>query len=158
VQQVRIAAADSEFNYESAGPAQYPARYARDLQAQDILRVDDLTATAESVEVSLTLQDPPPLSAGDTIDVFASVAGGRQARIGHAVPVVALTGSSVDVTVPAADEAAWVAVGSSSTSLHAVRTAPGLRTAPAPLTVDDAIGLLCGAACGESPTHATPSP
>jgi hypothetical protein len=158
VQQERLAASDLGFNYEVRGPTGYQARYVRDLQAQDILRVDDLTAAAESVEVSLTLQDPPPLSAGDTIDVFASLAGGRQARIGRALPVLAVTGSSVDVVVPASDEGAWVAVGSSSTSLHAVRTTAGLRTAPPPLTVDDAIGQLCGAACDATPAHASPGP
>jgi hypothetical protein len=101
------------------------------------------------------VQNAPPLSAGDSVDIFAGLPGGQLARIGRGVTVVSVSGTSIDVLVPAPDEAAWVAIGSSTTALHAVRTVPGTDSHPAPLSASDAIGILCGSSCG---VLATPSP
>jgi len=44
----------------------------------------------------------------------------------------------------------WVALSSSNVALHVARAVPGARTADTPLSADDAIRILCGAACSGS--------
>ena len=51
--------------------------------------------------------------------MFASVGQG-QLLIGHAVPVVGVSGGQLTVLVSSQDELAWVEVAASNTSLHAV--------------------------------------
>lgn len=159
-----VRAAEGDFQYEHRSPAQYAARYTQALHPNDILRDDDLVDMHAQVEVALTLQAPPPLSPGDHIDVFAAVGGGRQARIGQAVTVLTASGGALTVLVPVDQEEAWISVASSSIALHAVRSAQQDATALPPLTPDDAVTRLCGAACisgggvgAESPAP-TPSP
>lgn len=159
VEQVRIPVAGATLNFESLGPDQVTARYSRDLRAQDVLRVDDLATGAADVEVALTLQNAPQLSAGDRVDIFAALPSGQQARIGRAVTVMSVAGGFVDVLVPASDEAAWVAVGASSTVLHGVRTSSLGDPQAAPLDAGDAISILCGSSCGPlTATAPSPSP
>lgn len=157
VQQTRVPVPNGSFNYQQQGPDQVAARYVRNLRAQDILRSDDLTADAATAEVALSVQNAPPLSVGDSIDIFVALQSGQQARIGRNITVASVSGTSIDVLIPADDEAAWVTVGSSNTALHAVRTVPGVNSHPAPLSIDDAIGILCGVSCDTVP-RPTPSP
>jgi hypothetical protein len=77
---ITVRAQEGDFQYEHRSPAQFAARYTQNLHPNDILRDDDLVDAAAQVEIALTLQAPPPLSAGDRIDVFATVGGGRQAQ------------------------------------------------------------------------------
>jgi hypothetical protein len=147
---VAVHAQEGDFSYEHRSPAQYAARYAQGLRADDIVRDDDLVDVGAQVEIALTLQAPPPLSAGDHIDVFATVGGGRQARIGQAVTVLTASGGALTVLVPLDQEEAWVSVASSSIALHAVRSAHQDPTALQPLSPDDAVNRLCGSACAAS--------
>jgi hypothetical protein len=142
-----LRAQEGDFNYEHRSPAQFPARYTVSLRGSDILRSDDLVDAASQVEVALTLQAPPPLSPGDRIDVFATVGGNRQARIGQAVTVLAASGGALTVLVPVAQEEAWISVAASSLPLHAVRAVQSNSTTAQPLSPDDAVNRLCGSAC-----------
>lgn len=144
---VPIRAQEGDFNYEHRGPEQYAARYTQNLRAADILRDDDLVDSARAVEIALTVQAPPPLSAGDRIDVFAGTAGGRQARIGQQLTVLTASGGALTILVPSADEAAWVAVASSSIPLHAVHAGHGSPSVLQPLSGADAVTQLCGSSC-----------
>lgn len=154
---VTMRAQEGDFLYEHRSPAQFQARYGEDLHANDILRDDDLVDASTQVEVALTLQAPPPLSPGDRIDVFASVGGGRQARIGQAVTVLTASGGALTVLVPVDAEEAWIAVASSSIPLHAARAAQQDPGSMAPLSPDDAVGRLCGDACaGMAVTGSSP--
>ena len=147
VSAVSVRAQEGDFNYEHRSPGQYSARYTEDLKGNDILRDDDLVDAAAQVEVALTLQAPPPLSAGDRIDVFATVGGGRQARIGQAVTVLTASGGALTVLVPVQLEEAWISVASSSIPLHAARSAQLDPSSPQPLSPDDAVSRLCGSSC-----------
>ncbi|MFI5312814.1 MAG: hypothetical protein ACHQ06_01465 [Candidatus Dormibacteria bacterium] len=152
---VSMRAQEGDFQYEHRSPAQYAARYTQNLHPNDILRDDDLIDAGAQVEIALTLQAPPPLSAGDRIDVFASVGGGRQARIGQGVTVLTASGGALTVLVPIDLEAAWISVASSSIALHAVRSAQQDPSSLQPLAPGDAVSRLCGSACagaGGSPT------
>ena len=94
------------------------------------------------------MEDAPPLAAGNTIDVFAALTGDQQVLIGHDLIVNTVSGGSLTLLVPVADEASWIAVGSSNVALHVAFTTPGAQLAPSPLSADAAIHLLCGTACG----------
>lgn len=151
VQRVAVHPQGADFNYDAQGPGVRPSRYARDLTAGDIVRQDDLVAVASQAEVAVTVQDPPPLSAGDRVDVFATYANQQQALIGRGVLVETVASGALTILVPVADEQAWVAVGSSNVALHVARTAPGAQLDGPPLSAGQAIRLLCGTACSAGP-------
>jgi hypothetical protein len=158
VQLIQLRAATDDFNYEVRGPSSFQARFARSLSVNDILRGDDLVAVTAQSEVALTVEDPPPLSGGDDVDIYAALANDQQVMVGHDVIVETVSGGSITVLVPAADEAAWVAVGSSNVALHIALTVVGAQLAPSPLTADAAIHHLCGAACATSPNGLAATP
>jgi hypothetical protein len=152
-----VRAQEGDFNYEHRGPGQYVARYTQDLRSSDILRDDDLVDAGAQVEIAVTLQAPPPLSSGDRIDLFATVGGGRQARIGQGIVVLTASGGALTILVPIDQEEAWISVASSSIALHAARSAQMDPTSLQPLSPDDAVSHLCGASCAAAvPPAATP--
>jgi hypothetical protein len=158
VSTMTVHAQEGDFQYEHRAPAQFAARYTQNLRADDILRDDDLVDSSAQVEIALTLQAPPPLAAGDHIDVFAAVGGGRQARIGQAVTVLTASGGALTVLVPVEQEEAWISVASSSIALHAVRAAQQDATSLQPLTPDDAVTRLCGSSCTSGSLGGVASP
>ena len=158
VQRMEVHPQGADFNYSSAAPDAQPSRYVRDLSTGDILRQDDLTPVASQAEVAVTVQNPPPLSAGDRVDVFATYAGQQQALIGRSILVETVAAGVLTVLVPVADEQAWVAVGSSNVALHVARTAPGANVDGPPISAGEAIRILCGNACSASAPGATSPP
>lgn len=158
VQLVQVRAGSGDFNFEVLGPADFPARFARSLSVNDILRSDDLIANTAQSEVALTVENPPPLVPGEDIDVFAALPGDQQVLIGHDLVVNTVSGGALTVLVPVGDEASWIAVGSSNVSLHAALTVAGAQIAPPPLTAGTAIHILCGTACADLPDSVAPAP
>ncbi len=158
VQRAEIRAGAGDFNYETLSPAAFPARFARTLHTNDILRGDDLVSDSAQSEVALTVVDPPPLFSGADVDIFAGLPDGQQVRIGHDLVIQSVSGGSVTVLIPVADEASWIAVGSSSVALHVALTVAGVQLAPSPQSADAAIRVLCGAACADLTDNATPTP
>jgi hypothetical protein len=159
VQQVQVRAQAGDFNYQTQGPTEVAARYVRALSAHDILRSDDLLAQSAQAEIALTVQNAPPLSPGDHIDIYATLGSNQQALIGHDVTVETVSGGSLTILTTAADESSWIAVGSSSVALHVARAVPGSHISASPLSADDAIRILCGPACAPTnPVGATPAP
>ena len=152
VSAVSVRAQEGDFNYEHRSPSQYQARYAQDLRANDIVRDDDLVDARDQVEIALTLQAPPPLTAGDHIDIFAGLSGGRQARIGQGLTVLQADGGSLTILVPVDQEEDWVAVSSSSIALHAVRSVQSDPASLQPMAPDDAVDRLCGSSCAAAAT------
>ncbi|MFZ0921074.1 MAG: hypothetical protein WB807_07640 [Candidatus Dormiibacterota bacterium] len=148
VQLTQVRAGSGDFNFEADGPARFHALFARSMSVNDILRSDDLVPVTAESEVAITVLDAPPLAPGENIDVFAALTGDQQVLIGRDLIVNTVSGGSVTMLVPMADEASWVAVGSSNVALHVALTVPGARLAPAPLSADAAIHILCGTACG----------
>ncbi|HEY8755373.1 MAG TPA: hypothetical protein VIN65_03350 [Candidatus Dormibacteraeota bacterium] len=144
---VPVHAAEGDFNYEHRSAAQYAARYTEDLRGNDILRDDDLVDLRAEVEIALTLQSPPPLSAGDRVDVFATMGGGRQARIGQAMTVLTVSGGALTILVPIDQEEAWISVAASSIALHGARSGQQAGAAVQPLSPADAVSGLCGSNC-----------
>jgi len=155
VQRVQIRAGSGDFNYEIKGPAAFTALFARNLVVNDLLRNDDLIPVTADSEVAITVEDAPALAIGNTVDVFAALTSDQQVLIGHDLVVSAVSGGSITLLVPVADEASWIAVGASTVPLHVALTVPGTQLAPAPLSADGAIHILCGTACSGLPTSAT---
>ena len=152
-----VRAQEGDFSYEHRAPGQYAARYAQNLNGNDILRDDDLVDAGAQVEIAVTVQSPPPLSAGDHIDLFATVGGGRQARIGQALTVLTASGGALTILVPVQQEEAWVSVASSSIVLHAARSAQLDPSSLQPLSPGDAVSRLCGSSCADvAPAAPTP--
>ncbi|MGD0193296.1 MAG: hypothetical protein ABSC35_00375 [Candidatus Dormibacteria bacterium] len=148
VQLVEVRSGSGDFNFEVEGPSTFHALFVRSLTTNDILRSDDLIAASAESQVAITVEDAPPLAPGDDIDVYAAVSTGQQVLVGHDLVVNTVSGSSITVLVPVADEPAWIAIGASNVALHAAMTVPGAELAPSPLSADTAINILCGAACG----------
>jgi hypothetical protein len=158
VQRVDLHASSNDFNYQTNAPGGPPARYARDLSTGDILRQDDLVPASSQAEIAVTVQAPPPLNAGDRVDVFAAYGGQQQALIGRAVLVETVSAGELTLLVPAADEQAWVAVGSSNVALHVARTTSGSQANSPPVSAGEAIRLLCGSSCAGAGPVVSPSP
>jgi hypothetical protein len=57
-----------------------------------------------------------------------------------------------------ADEASWIAVGSSNVALHVALTVAGAKLAPSPLSANTAIHILCGLACADLTPGVAPNP
>jgi hypothetical protein len=148
VQLVEVRSGSGDFNFEVEGPSAFHALFVRSLTTNDILRSDDLIAASAESQVAITVEDAPPLAPGNDIDVYAAVSTGQQVLVGHDLVVNTVSGSSITVLVPVADEPAWIAIGASNVALHAAMTVPGAQLAPSPLSADTAINILCGAACG----------
>lgn len=161
-----------DINYEAPGSVPAGSRYAVSLRAGDLLSPDDLEQAGAQIEITLTISNPPPIQPGEAIDVFASV-GQSQLLIGHAVPVVGVSGGELTVLVSSQEEMAWVEVAASNTSLHAVvavsRSPAGLapdsiEQAICQLTPDECLSLGDPPSSGLSPTAvaltpvSTPSP
>ena len=103
VQRVEIHAQGDDFNYETQGPTELASRFVRSLTSGDIVRQDDLAPMDSQAEVAITVQNPPPLAAGDHVDVFATFSGDAQALIGRGIlvesgpaPAAAGRGASLD--------------------------------------------------------------
>jgi hypothetical protein len=158
VQLVQVRAGTSDFNFELLGPSAFPARFARNMSTNDILRGDDLVANTAESEVALTVENPPPLVAGESVDIFAALAGDQQVLVGRNLVVNTVSGGSLTVLVPVGDEASWIAVGSSNVALHVALTVAGAHVAPSPLSANAAIHILCGPACADLTPGVAPTP
>ena len=158
VQRLEVHPQGAAFDYESRGPDGQPRRYAHDLSAGDILRQDDLIPASSQAEVAVTVQNPPPLNAGDRVDVFATYGGQQQALIGRGILIETVSAGALTVLVPVADEQAWVAVGSSNVALHVARAALGAQVDGPPLSPGEAIRILCGNACSSNGPSVTATP
>jgi hypothetical protein len=158
VQLVQIRAGTGDFNFELLGPSAFPARFARSMSTNDILRGDDLVANTAESEIALTVENPPPLIAGENVDIFAALAGDQQVLIGRDLIVNTVSGGSLTVLVRVADEASWIAVGSSNVALHVALTVAGAQLAPSPLSANAAIHILCGPACTDLSSGVSPTP
>ncbi len=154
VQLVQIRAGSGDFNYEIKGPAAFNALFARNLVVNDLLRDDDLIPVTADSEIAITVEGAPALASGDTVDVFAALTSDQQVLIGHDLVVNAVSGGTITLLVPVADEASWIAIGASTVPLHVALTVAGTKLTPAPMNADGAIHILCGTACGEPPTSA----
>jgi len=147
IQPLSIRAEEGDFTFERRPPAELRARFGASLHAGDIVRSDDLVPMDEQVEIALTVTGSPPIAAGDSIDVYATV-NGNSVLLGQGLRATS-AGTPLTLLVPARDEAAWVSVTSSATPFHAIK-APGARASSArAISPDQAIRLLCGPACSQ---------
>ena len=158
---VPITAHDNDFNFQD--PNNLPApkvRYTLGMHNGDIIRPDDLEDANKRVEVPITATAPPPVQAGDSIDIIA-IEGTKPVPIGHGIPVETASGNQLTILVPAAEELDWVAVASSQTALHIVRSASAgpAGTSPAagpPSDLNAAIQALCKCTVNEAPPSPNP--
>jgi hypothetical protein len=154
VHQVRIPSSGDSFTALDSSPT--GRRLAHRVDAGGLLRGDDLLPS-DTVEVPVSLKVAAGVGAGDKVDVYASV-GGHTVLIARGLVLE----SSTVALVPAADEAFWITLAGSSTTLLAARST-GLDVAipSSGVSVDDAIRHLAGVARGEgiaAAGAASPSP
>jgi hypothetical protein len=155
---VSLRIAPGDVSYEAPGSVPAGARYAVAMQAGELLSPEDLAPAGAAVEITLTIAGPPPVQAGQAIDVFASL-NQSQVLIGHAVPVVDVSGGQLTVLVSSRDELAWVEIAASDTSLHAAVSVASSPEGFPPSGVDEAICQLAPGACatvGNPASSATP--
>ena len=143
---VPLRVAPGDLNYEAPGAVPPGSRYAVSLQAGDVLRPDDLEPAGAQIEISLSITNPPPMQAGQSIDVFAAV-NQSQVLIGHAIPVVDVNGGQLTVLVSSQDELAWVEIAASGTVLHAVVSVTSGPAGLPPSDVEQAICQLAPTEC-----------
>ena len=149
VDTVPLRMAPGDLSYLAPGSVPAGSRYALSLRAGDLLSPDDLEPANAQIAVSLSVSNPPPIEVGQTIDVFAAV-DQSQVLIGHAVPVLNVSGGQLTVLVSSQDELAWVEIAASDTPLHAVVS---VATDPAglpPAGVDQAVCQLAPRECAAS--------
>ncbi len=158
-----------ELNYVTPGSVRPGSRYAVTLQTGDLLRRDDLLAADAQIPISLTLSDPPPLSQGEAIDLFARVPGSSAViLIGHDLPIQQVQTASVTVLVNSRDELAWLEVmraadapgsGSAALTLYALPAVGAAPSAAPPPGITQALCQLSPSSCAglAPPASATPS-
>jgi hypothetical protein len=157
-------------NYVAPGSVPSGSHYAVALQTGDLLQRDDLQVGDSRIPISLTLSDPPPLSQGEAIDLFAGLPGSSAVvLIGHDLPIQQVQSGSVTVLVNSRDELAWLEVmtaadapgsGSAALKLYALPAAGAAPSGPPPPGITQALCELSPGACARlaGPTAATPSP
>ena len=155
VDAVPLRLAPGDINYETPGSVPAGTRYAIPLQAGDLLSPDDLEPPGAELEIALTITDPPPVQSGESIDIFAAVEQ-SQVLIGHAIPVVDVSGGQLTVLVRTQDELPWVEIAASSAPLHAVVAVTDGPTGLPPGDIQEAICQLapfdCGVPAGQLPS------
>ena len=155
---LRIAPGDA--SHEAPGSIQAGARYALSLRTGDVLRPDDLEAPGAQVEITLDVKDPPPISPGQAVDLFAPM-GQSQVLIAHQVPVVQITSGQITVLVSSQHELAWVEIAASGTQLNAVVSVTsgpsGLPPADPAEAICDLAPMQC-AGLGGAPVIGSPAP
>jgi hypothetical protein len=151
---VPLRIAPGDVNYLSPGSVPAGDRFAVPMQPGDLLSPEDLLPAGDQVEVGLTITSPPPILAGQSIDVFAAL-DESQVLIGHAMPVIDVSGNQLTVLVPSRDELAWVEIAASTAPLHAVVSA---TRAPGGLPATDVEDAICQLAPGDCAAVAVPPP
>jgi hypothetical protein len=151
---VPLRIAPGDLNYETPGSVPGGARFAVALQTGDLLSSDDLEAPGAQIEIALTITNPPPVQPGQAIDIFAAVQQ-SQVLIGHAVPVVEVSGGQFTVLVSSLNELAWVEIAASSAELHVV---VAVTTGPTGLPPADVQAAICQLASGDCGAVASPLP
>ncbi|MGO8685862.1 MAG: hypothetical protein ACLQT7_01570 [Candidatus Dormibacteria bacterium] len=154
VEAVPLRIAPGDVNYEAPGSVPAGARFAVPMRAGDLLGPDDLIPAGAEVEISLTITGPPPVTAGQSIDVFASL-NQSQLPIGHAMPVVDVSGSQLTVLVPSRDELAWVEIAASTTPLHAVVS---VASSPEGFPASDVAQAICQLSPADCAAVGNPAP
>ena len=156
VRQVSFPAAGDTPDYFRGDLIGAHARASHEMATNTVLyRLDVLTV--DLALVTLTLKQPPPLSHGTTVDVYAQVGGSSAQLVGRRLVVDQVNGGTASVWVPAAEEPAWIMLQASNTALFAARSTgvgvPQTRTQ----TLQDALATL-GGGSATGPVTSAPSP
>ena len=148
--QLRLAAGD--INYETPGSVPPGSRYAISLQTGDLLRADDLVPGAAQIPITLTVTSPPPLTVGESVDIFANPPGSDvEVLIGHSLTIQEVSGTSLTVLVDSNDELAWLEImaDNSELKLYALAAVASPTSSMAPDDVAQAICELAPPDCSE---------
>lgn len=120
VHQVRIPSSGDAWDFFSGDLIAAHARAAHDMSAATLIFKKDVDQRDMAL-VTLTLRNPPPLSHGWTIDVYAQV--GTQTQLaGRRLPVEEFNNGTCSVWVVAQDEPYWVSLQANNVALYAARS------------------------------------
>lgn len=138
----------SDFNYLTTAPVDSIA--ARALHAGTLLSADDLLPLGVTVaEVTIQATNPPPLVAGDLVDVYVAT-GADYRRVGAHIPVMADT--PLTIQVPARDTAAWLALSNSHLAVLVSKTSDTSNGGSSVIDACAALAQLSGAPCQSAPS------
>jgi hypothetical protein len=120
VHQVRIPSSGDAWDFFSGDLIAAHARAAHDMSAATLIFKNDVDRRDMAL-VTLTLRNPPPLSHGQTVDVYALV--GTQTQLaGRRLAVETVNSGSCSVWVPAQDEPAWITLQADNVAFFAARS------------------------------------
>jgi hypothetical protein len=140
----------SDFNYLTNAPVDGIA--ARALHAGTLLSADDLLPPGGTVaDVTIQATNPPPLVAGDLVDVYVAT-GADYRRVGAHIPVMADT--PLTIQVPARDTAAWLALSNSHLTMLVSKTSDTSSGGSSVIDPCAALAQLSGAPCQSAPSGA----
>ncbi|MGI8848124.1 MAG: hypothetical protein ACR2GX_07685 [Candidatus Dormibacteria bacterium] len=141
VDRVPLARGSTDFNFVNPDQSPKDQRYTLNLKGGDVLRPDDIEAEGLKVAIHLTVESPPPVNAGDVIDIFTKM-GTQEVAIGRKVAVDTISGTDMTILVDAKDENAWISLSAEKTPVHIVKVTSqvgsGNFTDPT-----SAVGILC---------------
>lgn len=120
VHQVQIRSSGDAWDFFSGDLIAAHARAAHDMSAATLIFKNDVDQRDMAL-VTLTLRTPPPLSHGQTIDVYAQV-GNQTQLVGRRLAVEQVSGGSCSVWVTAQDEPAWITLEAGNVALYAARS------------------------------------
>src|SRR5262245_4746768 len=120
VHQVRLPSSGDTWDFFSGDLIAAHARAAHDMSAATLIFKNDVEQRDMAL-INLSLKNPPPLSHGQTVDVYAQV-GGLTQLVGRRLAVEDVSTGHCSVWVTAENEPFWVSLEASNVALYAARS------------------------------------
>jgi hypothetical protein len=159
VKQVVVPRSGESLDYYNGDLANAHRRASHDMTTGTLVFRSDFQSQDMAL-VTLSLRTPPPLTHGNTIDVYALV-NNQTMFVGRRLAVDSVNGTSVSVWVPASDEPYWVTLAAGNIAMYGARSSgigvPQTRVQ----SVTEALSALTGASTSGSggvPTSGPPTP
>lgn len=148
VDRVQLARGSADFNFVNPDQKLDKQRYTLNLKGGDILRPDDIEAQGLKVAIRLTVESPPPVNAGDVVDIFTKM-GTQEVAIGRQIAIDTISGTDVTILVDAKEENAWISLSAEKTAVSIVKSTAQVGSGNFTDSTS-AVGILCNKAAGSS--------
>jgi len=156
VRRVQIPQTGNTWDFYTGNLLQSSRRAEHAMNAGTMIFQTDLLPQDLSL-VTLSLKTPPPLTHGDSVDVYANV-NGRTLIVGRNLVVDSTNGGNYSVWVPAGDEPAWITLQANNVALFAaLSSGVGVPDTEAQ-NISDALNTLSGGSASAGSIAVSPSP
>ena len=156
VRQVQIPQTGTTWDFYSGDLLKDSRRVGHAMNAGTMIFQTDLLPQDLSL-VTLSLKTPPPLTHGDSVDVYANV-NGRTLIVGRNLVVDSTNGGNYSVWMPASDEPAWITLQANNVALFAaLSSGVGVPDTEAQ-NISDALNTLSGGSASAGSIAVSPSP